>query len=85
MGAVIGHREFYLLLDLGLESSLSLFAPRRKFFALDLPRRTEAEGIDDEGVLVLFLTILVGSVIGTQVRLNDELVSLAGILRDRLT
>ena len=82
---MIGHREFYLLLDLGLENSLSLFAPRRKFFTLDLPRRTEAEGIDDEGVLVLFLTILVGSVIGTQVRLNDELVSLAGILRDRLT
>src|ERR1700722_17447624 len=71
-------------LDLGLEGALSLLAPRRQLFALDLAGRTEAKGIDDERVVVLLFTLLVRPIVGTNVGLKNELIALARIFGDRL-
>src|SRR5437764_5372892 len=59
--------------------------PRFVFLTLRGPRRSEAEAVDDEGVVVLLLALLVGPVVGTHPRLDDELIALARVAGDRLT
>src|SRR5213082_3127315 len=59
--------------------------PRFEFLALRGPRRSEAEAVDDEGVVVLLLALLVGPVVGAHPRLDDELIALARVAGDRLT
>src|SRR6266513_378823 len=59
--------------------------PRLEFLALCGPRRSEAEAVDDKGVVVLLLALLVGPVVGAHPRLDDELIALARVPGDRLT
>jgi len=52
---------------------------RIQLLALDLPRRAEPESIDDEGMVVLFLALLVRPIVGADVGADDELITLTGI------
>src|SRR5438105_6344104 len=63
----------------------ALPTPRLEFLALCGPRRSEAEAVDDKGVVVLLLALLIGPVIGAHPRLDDELIALARVAGDRLT
>src|SRR6185312_13561542 len=48
-------------------------------------RSTEAKSLDDEGMVVLLLTLLIGPVVGPHASGHHELITLAGILGERLT
>src|SRR5207302_1957021 len=63
----------------------ALPTPRLEFLALCGPRRSEAEAVDDKGVVVLLLALLIGPVVGAHPRLDDELIALARVAGDRLT
>src|ERR1700684_1843194 len=72
-------------LAFGFERSLSFVAPRRQFLALDLARCAEAEGLDDKGMVVLLLALLVRPVAGPDMRLKNELIALAHVLGNGLS
>src|SRR6185437_14291719 len=55
-----------------------------EFLALDLARCAEAKAIDDEGMVVLPLALLVGPVVGADPCLDDQLIALASTVGDRL-
>src|SRR6266513_176321 len=60
-------------------------APRLELLPLRGTRGSEAEAVHDKGVVVLLLALLVGPVVGSHPRLDDELIALARIAGDRLT
>src|SRR5258708_31020533 len=71
--------------DFGFKcSDVSLIAPRRKFFALHLPRRAESKVLYDERMVVLLLALLVDPIVGADLRLKYELVTLARMFGDGL-
>src|SRR5256885_3580928 len=63
----------------------ALPTPRLEFLALPGPRRSGTEAVDDKGVVVLLLALLIGPVVGAHPRLDDELIALARVAGDRLT
>src|SRR5260221_1656506 len=72
--ALIGMR----ISDFGLKrSDVPLIVPSSKLFALRPPRRTESKVLNDERMVVLLLTFLVGPIVGADLRLKDELIALA--------
>src|SRR5882762_2365087 len=71
--------------DFGFQcSDLSLIASRCKLFALHLPRRAESKVLNDERMVVLLLAFLVGPIVGADLRLENELISLARMFGDGL-
>src|ERR1700738_4390099 len=54
-----------------------------KLCALDRTRRAESKSLDDEGVVVLFLALFVGPVVGPHARRDHELITLTGVLGER--
>src|SRR5450432_1316028 len=72
-------------LDLRLQSADFAFAtPSGQLFALRPARSAEAETLNHEGVVILLFAFAVGPVIGTNLRLKNELIALACVLRDCL-
>src|ERR1700676_4698497 len=72
-------------LDFGLERvDIHRVAPRGQLFAFGPARSTEPEVLHYERIVVLFFTLLVRPVIRTDLGLNNELIPLEGIFRDRL-
>ena len=62
-----------------------LLAPRVQLLALDLARGSKAEALDDERIVVLFLALLIGPVVGAHTRFNDQLIALARGARENFT
>src|SRR5215813_10263589 len=70
---------------LRLRMAVIVLAAGLQLFALDLARGAEAEPIDDEGVVVLLLSLFVGPVVGAHVRFDDELITLARVACESLS
>lgn len=64
-------------------SPAGVFSPL-KLLALRGTRRTEPKALDDEGVVVLLLALLVRPGVASDAGLDDELIPLAGTAGDRL-
>src|SRR4029077_14110748 len=62
-----------------------LSAPRLELLAFRRARRSKAEAVEDKGVVVLFLALLVGPVVRAHPRLDDELIALTRVPGDRFT
>src|SRR5579862_9903623 len=70
-------------LDFGFQSSLSLVAARRQLLALDLAWCAKSKTLDDKRIVVLLFAFLVGPIVGANMRLQNELITLARVFRDR--
>src|SRR5258707_1479659 len=60
-----------------------LAAPRGQFFTLRPTGRTESKILNDEGMVVLLHAFFVGPIVGTNLRLENELIAFARIFGDR--
>src|SRR5579872_137829 len=69
----IGHHVRRIIIVLAVE-----------LLALGLPRSAESETLHDERMVVLPLALFVGPIVGTNASAEDQLISLARILRERL-
>src|SRR6266481_9815605 len=79
--ALIGMRRS----DFGLKrSDVPLIVPSSKLFALRPPRRAESKVLNDERMVVLLLALLIGPIVGPDLRLKYELVTLARMFGDGL-
>jgi len=59
--------------------------PFIEFLTLDSPGRAESETLDNEGMVVLLLTLLVGPVVGPNAGFDHQLIPFEGILGQSLT
>jgi hypothetical protein len=64
--------------------ALPILPPCVALLALHPARRAKAESLHDKRVVVLFLTLLVGPVVGSYASLDDQLIAFARMSRDRL-
>src|SRR5580658_10827223 len=71
-------------LDLGLHLVELAFRTSCQFLAFRLARRAEPKGLRDERMVEVLFPLFVGPIVGSNPRLDDELIALAHILRDRL-
>src|SRR5208282_5054950 len=72
-------------LDFGFQRSHLVFAAtRRELFALSLTGSPEPEALHDVRIVVLLLAVAIGPIIGADLRLHDQLVAFARVLRDRI-
>src|ERR1700722_281312 len=71
--------------DFGFQcSDFSFIASACEFFALHPPGRAESEVLYDERMVVLLLALLIDPIVGADLRLKYELVTLARMLGDSL-
>src|SRR5580698_6071666 len=72
------------MLDLRLQGAyFALAAPGGQLFSLHPTRRAEAKSLHDEVIVVSLLALSVGPIIGTNLGLENELIALARVFRDR--
>src|SRR5580698_3481849 len=72
------------ILNLRLQGAhLVLAAPGGQLFALHSTRCAEAKVLHDVGIVVLLFALSVGPIIGTNLGLENELIALARVFRDR--
>src|ERR1700722_4467287 len=56
-----------------------------ELLSLDLPRSSEPKGFDHVGIVVLLFALFVGPVVGSDTRLENQLVAFTGVLGDGFT
>src|SRR6202046_5423947 len=72
------------MLDLRLQGAyFALAAPGGQLFSLYPTRRAEAKSLHDEVIVVSLLALSVCPIIGTNLGLENELIALARVFRDR--
>jgi hypothetical protein len=64
--------------------ALPLLPPCVTLLALHPARRAEAESLHNECMVVLFVTLLVSPIVGSHASLDEQLIALARVSRDRL-
>jgi hypothetical protein len=64
--------------------ALPLLPPCVALLALHPARRTKAESLHDERMVVLFVALLVGPIVGSHSSLDEQLIALARVSRYRL-
>src|ERR1700733_8741454 len=72
-------------LGLGLHFIELAFRPPRQLLAFRPARRAEPERLHDERMVEVLFPLFVGPIVGSNVRLDDELIALAHVLRDYLS
>src|ERR1700678_2500606 len=85
-GRVASCRKFAScgMLDLRLQGAyFALAAPGGQLFSLHPTRRAEAKSLHDEVIVVSLLALSVCPIIGTNLGLENELIALARVFRDR--
>ena len=68
--------------DLGLEGTHFPFRAPREFLSFCPSRRAKPKILDHIGIVVVFLTLLVDPIVGANLSLKDELITLARIFSD---
>src|ERR1700677_3905931 len=82
---LLSGREMGLGLGIGLHFVELALGPSRQLLAFRPARRAEPEGLRNERMIEMLFALFVGPIVGSNPRLDEELVALAYVLRDRLT
>src|ERR1035441_197033 len=80
VAATIGKRELHF----GFQSAYVSLVTRRQLFPFRVARCAKAKVLHHKRVVVLLFAFFIRPVVGTDLRLHDELVTLARILGDSL-